>query len=147
MDVDVREVAPEVARPFRARVLRPGRPVKPGARPEDALPGARHFAAYFEGMLVGAASVHPEPPSFEAPRATWRLRGLAVEPAYRNRGVGARVLDACVAYVRARGGEAVWCHARLAAARFYRRHGFTEMGAPYEDPETGPHVAMLRRLS
>ena len=145
-EVVVREVPPEVARPFRQRLLRPGIPPRAVLRPEDALPGARHFGAFLGGALVGAASVHPEPLAPEGPAGGWRLRGMVVAPEHRGRGVGARVLDACARHAASAGASYLWCSARLAACPFYRRHGFAEVGEVYHDPGTGPHVRMVRAL-
>ena len=143
MDVVVRPVEPEVARPFRQALLRPDSPARATRRPEDALPGAQHYGAFLGATLVGAASVHPEPAPGE-PGAGWRLRGMVVAPEHRRRGVGARVLDACVRHVSQAGGAYVWCSARVAARPFYLRHGFAEAGETWHDPTTGAHVRMVR---
>lgn len=146
MDLVVKAVPPEVARPFRQRLLRPASPQRAATRPEDALPGARHFAAFLDGALVGAGSVHPEDAPFPQAGTGWSLRGMVVAPEHRGKGVGARVLDACAAHAAAWGADYLWCSARVAALSFYRRHGFRETGEGFDDPEAGPHVQMARRL-
>jgi ribosomal-protein-alanine acetyltransferase len=65
---------------------------------------------------------------------------LAVDPAARRHGVGRRLLEAAVAYCRARGVPLVWLRVRAGnrpARAFYRRCGFVPVGrfrAYYDDP-------------
>ena len=43
----------------------------------------------------------------------------------------------------ARGGDLVWCDARVTAAGFYERMGFATVTAPYDKPPIGPHIGMV----
>ena len=45
--------------------------------------------------------------------------------------------------VAARGGDLLWCDARVAAAGFYERMGFTVVSEPFDKPGIGPHVGMV----
>jgi predicted GNAT family N-acyltransferase len=40
----------------------------------------------------------------------------------------------------------VWCDARVAAAGFYERMGFTVVTGEYDKPGIGPHLGMLKHL-
>jgi len=130
--------------PLRQRVLRPGRPPGAARFAIDDDPSTASFAARTpDGEVVGTAVVYPAPcPWFpDRPRA-WRLRGMATAPDRRGRGIGAHVLRAALAHVNAVGGDLVWCNARAPAQRFYERAGFRTHGAPWDDPEIGPHIGM-----
>lgn len=132
----VREVRAEDTAALRREVLRGGRDHPPlGDEPGD---GSLHLAAYDGERLVGAGNVRP------LPDGTWRVRGMAVEPAYRGRGVGAAVLAALLDHVEAHAGGTVWCHARTGARTLYERAGFVVVGEPWVDPDIGPHVRMER---
>jgi predicted GNAT family N-acyltransferase len=40
----------------------------------------------------------------------------------------------------------VWCDARVAAAGFYERMGFTVVTGEYDKPGIGPHLGMVIAL-
>ncbi|MFT4190330.1 MAG: GNAT family N-acetyltransferase [Comamonas sp.] len=70
-----------------------------------------------------------------------RIGRMAVEAGVRGQGHGAAVLDGLLDVARQRGDRAVQLHAQQAAMAFYRRHGFTPCGEPFE--EVGiPHQGM-----
>jgi ribosomal protein S18 acetylase RimI-like enzyme len=104
-----------------------------------------HFAAYDGEWLVGIASLYREDrPRAGTPHVGWRLRGMASIPEARRRGVGRRLLDACVEHVANAGGGELWCNARTPAAGFYAKAGFEVISEPFEIPGIGPHVVMRR---
>lgn len=75
-----------------------------------------------------------------------RIGRMAVDRTLRGQGWGAAVLDALVEAARARGDQLVELHAQCSAEAFYRRAGFTPVGAPFE--EAGLlHVTMERWLA
>ena len=49
---------------------------------------------------------------------------MATDPAVRGTGAGRALVVEGLARVAARGGDLVWCDARVAAAGFYERMGF-----------------------
>ncbi len=142
----VSRVAPAVTHPLRARVLRPGRPAARARLAADDHPEAAAFAATDRsGTVVGTAIVYPDAcPWRPDQERAWRLRGMATDPGWRSRGIGARLVAAVLTHVRARGGTLVWCQARVPARRFYEREGFAAQGEEWVDPEIGPHIGMWR---
>jgi ribosomal-protein-alanine N-acetyltransferase len=68
------------------------------------------------------------------------VEGLVVERAYRRQGMGAALLEACVAWAASQGASALRLEVRasnLAALALYQRHGFLLQGsrrAYYSDP-------------
>jgi GNAT superfamily N-acetyltransferase len=140
----VERVAPPVVLPLRHAVLRPGRPVTDSAYAADAT--AVHLAAYDGDRVVGVATVFPEPDP-DTGEPGWRLRGMAVDPAVQGCGVGAALLAAVLEAARAGGAQLVWCNARVAAIRFYERHGLVASGDVFDVPHAGPHRRMRTRLS
>jgi GNAT superfamily N-acetyltransferase len=142
--VTVERVSAADTYPLRQRVLRPGQPPGAARFARDDDPSTASFAARTaDGEVVATAVVYPEPCPWlpDRPRA-WRLRGMATAPDRRGRGIGTQVLRAALAHVAAGGGELVWCNARDPARRLYERAGFRPHGAPWDDPEIGPHIAM-----
>ncbi|MEM6927362.1 MAG: GNAT family N-acetyltransferase, partial [Myxococcota bacterium] len=130
--VTVEEVEAEALIDLRHRVLRAGRPRETAHMPGDDAPTSRHFRLVVEDRTVAIASVmaepFPGPPGGEAPAdgPTQRLRGMAVDPDVQGQGLGAQLLRA----VQER-YPALWCNARVHAARFYARQGWTQVGEAF----------------
>ncbi len=70
---------------------------------------------------------------------------VAVLRAARGAGVGAALVQRMVQAARAVGHADVVLSAQTHAIDFYRRLGFREEGAPYDDAGI-PHITMRRRL-
>jgi predicted GNAT family N-acyltransferase len=145
--ITIRPVAAAEVRPLRGAVLRPGRAADESSYPGDDEPETLHAGAFDGGEMVGVASVFREPPPGEDDPRAWRLRGMAVAPAAREKGYGRALLEACIAHVAARGGDALWCNARSTAAGFYRSLGFAALGEEFETADGIPHYLMRRRIT
>ena len=122
MTVD--EVAAEVTYALRRAVLRPDGGEITWAGDED--PATFHLAARTPTARSSASSASPPRLPVAAGRAApWQLRGMATDPAVRGAGAGRALLADGLTRVAARGGDLVWCDARVTAAGFYERMGFT----------------------
>jgi predicted GNAT family N-acyltransferase len=88
-----------------------------------------------EGRALGTGRLLPD----------GRIGRMAVLPAARGRGVGARILGALIEAAQARGDAELLLHAQTSAIGFYRRHGFTPVGAVYQEAGIA-HQTMVRRL-
>ena len=149
MSIEIRRVAVEEIFPLRHAVLRPGRPVSYSVYSQDE--GAIHVGAFDDGMLVGCATVFPDPwpgSAIEAPSPkAWRLRGMAVDPSQQGSGVGRLVLDEAVAAAREGGAPLLWANARTAALGFYERMGWRVVGEEFIASDSGlPHKPMTLNL-
>ena len=141
--VEVRLTDAPAVRPLRQKMLRAGRPVSESVYPYDDLPEALHVAAYAGDVVVGCATVYPEP--YEG-RPAYRLRGMAVEHEHQGSGVGSQVMTRVIDELRARGVALLWCNARTVALPFYRRHGFTPVGEEFLAAHDIPHYVAVRPL-
>ena len=146
-DLTVEEVAAEVTYPLRRAVLRPGGGELAWAGDED--PATIHLAAWSAGRVVGVVRLSPAACPWPGvggevtAAAPWQLRGMATDQVARGTGAGRALLAHGLARVADRGGDLVWCHARVSAAGFYERFGFTVVTEPYDKPGIGPHVGMV----
>jgi GNAT superfamily N-acetyltransferase len=139
-DVVVRPIAAADTRPLRQRILRPNQAEHELVYPGDDAPESLHVGAFDGTVLLGVASVVRLSPRGGPDRSTeWRLRGMAVVPEARRRGVGAALLQACERHARAHGGTRLWFNARVDALAFYRAQGYVESGEEYELPGIGLH--------
>ena len=115
--------------------------------PEDAHPDVLHLARMDDvGAVVSCVTFFPEATPYAPGAVAWRFRGMATAADQRNRGIGGQLLEAGVAAVATRSGTAVWCNGRVAAADFYRRHGFASHGDVFDLVPAGPHYVFVRVL-
>ena len=127
--------------PLRALVLHGGAPSAAARVAGDDRPDVATFAAKdADGVVVGCVGLFP------APECAWRVRRLATAEAWRGRGVGTAVLAAALAHAEGHGGGTVWCNATPAGAALFLRAGFEQVGAPWEDPEFGWNVRLVREV-
>jgi predicted GNAT family N-acyltransferase len=70
---------------------------------------------------------------------------MAVLKDWRGKGVGGALLERLIAAARARGDKEIELFAQTHARDFYRRYGFVESGAVFEEAGI-PHQAMRRML-
>ncbi|WP_158604513.1 GNAT family N-acetyltransferase [Nocardioides mangrovicus] len=126
-------IDPSDSADLRRAVLRNGRDHPPLGDRADA----HYVGVHEQDRLVATGNIGPEPPG-------WRIRGMAVDPAHRGRGLGTQVLTALLAYADDHGGGIVWCHARTGARSLYERAGFVAVGEEWADPDLGPHLRMER---
>lgn len=149
--MQIRPISAAETRPLRADILRPGQPPESLVYPGDDAPDSFHAGAFLGGVLVGIASVYPEPLPIDlpdlAPNSAFRLRGMATRPELQGQGLGRAVLEGCLTHVRDAGAEVLWCNARTGALGFYRRLGFETVGDKFEIEGIGPHYVMWRRVA
>jgi len=78
--------------------------------------------------IVGMVSLHYTISTAEGGTAAW-LEDMVVDPRFRGRGVGSRLVEAAFATCRTKGVRRVTLltdKVNASAQRFYRRHGFAE---------------------
>jgi GNAT superfamily N-acetyltransferase len=144
--LSVEQVDPNATLFLRRLVLRPAASYEELAA-DHALPGTFAVAALVERVVQACAIALPEPlPEHPDRSEAWRIRGMAAHPDRRGEGLGTLVLDRLLAELRLRDARLVWCNARTPARRLYERAGFVVVGEPWDDPEIGPHVRMVRDL-
>jgi predicted GNAT family N-acyltransferase len=142
--VDVEQVPAYLVLPLRQRVLRAHQNVADVGFEGDET--GTHFAAFdTSSAIVGVVSLIGEPPDTSG-TPSWRLRGMATEPALQRQGVGRALMSGLLDFVARSGGGSLWCNARLHAVGFYELFGFVVTGEVFEEPDIGPHVRMARRV-
>jgi predicted GNAT family N-acyltransferase len=140
--VDVEQVPAYLVMPLRQRVLRPHQNV--GDVGFEGDEGGTHFAAFdASSAIVGVVTLIVDRPD-SGGTPSWRLRGMATEPALQHQGVGRALMTGLLDFVARSGGGAIWCNARLHAFGFYEVFGFVATGEVFEEPDIGPHVRMAR---
>ena len=75
-----------------------------------------------------------------------KVRQLAVEEAYRGRGVGVELMKRAEQAVRARNVRTVTLHGRLTARGFFEKLGYRAVSEVFTEV-TIPHLAMQKHLT
>jgi GNAT superfamily N-acetyltransferase len=148
---EIRRVGVEKILDLRHRILRAGLPPESARFEGDEAETTVHWAAFTVEasgrageQAVGCLSLMLN--SFEGEPA-WQLRGMAVDDPQQGRGLGRELLThAEKALETGSQGRLLWCNARVPAAGFYQKHGWTIVSEIFEIPTAGPHVKMSKRL-
>lgn len=134
--ITIEEVPAAEVIDLRHSVLRHGMSRESAIFDGDNAADTTHLAARLvDGSIIGVASSMAQ----ARDEATRRIRGMAVEPEWRDVGLGAALLRALL---DAHAEDRHWCNARTGAVSLYRRNGFETVGDVFET-EVGPHVTML----
>ncbi|KAK8780621.1 hypothetical protein V5799_018040 [Amblyomma americanum] len=104
--------------------------------------------------IVVAASEWTQPPQPSVERAiklaseanSWRIRGLAVELPLRGRGLGSRLISACIQHAVQQRAACIWCVARCSAEPVYEKMGFQRAGQVFQLEGIGPVRYMVQAL-
>ncbi len=95
-----------------------------------ANPPGTHLVAELDGRVVGYIRLKP-PTALVENAHVIQVQGIAVHPAARGRGAGARLLDGAVKHLRKRGIRKLTLRVlstNETAIRLYERQGFTREG-------------------
>ncbi|HEV7302121.1 MAG TPA: GNAT family N-acetyltransferase [Tepidisphaeraceae bacterium] len=128
---------------LRHRMLRQGLPREAAKFEIDANPHTLHAAALASDVVVGCATFTPCPLDTEP---AWQLRGMAVDGAWQNAGLGRAVLAFMEGQLRDRSVTLLWCNARTPAVPFYQRQGWRVISDEFHIPTAGPHFRMRKDL-
>lgn len=123
---------------LRFKVLRIGMPrgseYYPGVDDDD---NTRFLCAYIDGEIVGCATLQLDPRE----GCKYRIRGMAVDSEFRNRGIGTDIVKKLQNEVK-KEDTGIWCNARIKAVPMYERCGFKIVSEIFEIEGIGPHHDM-----
>jgi GNAT superfamily N-acetyltransferase len=144
----VEQVSPDVTRPLRQALLKRNSTLDDLAESDGDYPTAGYFAAIGQQRrILAVASTRPEAPPWPHDAAhPWRIRGVVTVEDARGRGIGSAVIQAVLQHIGRRGGDLAWLNGRTSARDFYEHLGFIQRGGEWDDPESGPHMTMVRSL-
>jgi predicted GNAT family N-acyltransferase len=124
------------ARPIRLAVFVEEQRVPVEIEWDDQDERSLHALAYSEeGRAIATGRLLPD----------GHIGRMAVLKEWRGKGVGGSILERLVAVARERGDKEIELFAQTHAIPFYRRYGFIESGAIFEEAGI-PHQAMRRTL-
>jgi len=123
---------------LRYRVLRIGLP-----RGSEYYPGVdddtktRFICVYNGEKIIGCATLQLDAKE----DCKYRIRGMAVDPDFRNKGIGSDIVKNLQKEV-SKENTGIWCNARIRAVSMYSRCGFSIVSDIFEISGIGPHYDM-----
>lgn len=124
-----------VATPIRFAVFVEEQRVPVELELDEFDPLSCHAVAWVDGAPVGTGRLLPD----------GHIGRMAVQSAWRGRGVGAALLEALIGEAGRRGIRRVALNAQVHAMGFYARFGFVPQGEVFDDAGL-PHRTMVRDL-
>jgi len=117
---------------------------RPVEYPGDRLESTLHFGAFQGTRNVSCASFFLNEWFGET---AYQLRGMATDPEFQKRRLGAKLLAAAEQHIRQHTPiRQLWCSARSPAVGFYLTLGWSAVSDEYDIPNIGAHRKMCKRL-
>lgn len=138
---------------YPADLLAAALPLMTKANPALLRSGTYFLARDRSGLVVGCGGWTPERPgNGEIKSGLGHIRHFGTHPDHLRRGIGARLIERCIAEAASRGIHALECYATRSAVGFYVAAGFVTIGElnvmfPAHGPFPGvsfPSVLMRR---
>lgn len=128
-------------------VLRPGRPESECYFPGDNLKDTFHLGVFKNEKLIGVASFMKNSNPFFDQSAQYQLRGMAVLPEFKGKGLGSLLLkEGETIITRDNRDPFLWFNARVTAIEFYKKHGYECIGKKFEVVGVCEHIVMYKHL-
>lgn len=142
---------------LRFRVLGWGKPAAECLLPGDHSPTTFHYTFLKNEKIVAVLSLMQSSAQeggawvenfarLDGKSNVYRLRAMAVDPAFQSQGLGRKLLKKALADCREKKIQMIWCDARIKAIAFYQNMGFLIDANVYEVPQVGPHQKALLTL-
>ena len=97
----------------------------------------KFLGAFYNEKLIGCATLQIDPRN----GCKYRIRGMAVESNFRNRGIGTKIVKKLQEYAKKK-NTGIWCNARIKAITMYERCGFKIISDVFEIENIGLHYDM-----
>jgi predicted GNAT family N-acyltransferase len=131
---------------LRNEVLRDGTLMPDECRfATDSIEGAFHLGFYADEELATVVSLFPQNYG-EYSGVGYQLRGMATSAEHRGQGMGTRLVNFAIVYLKGRKADYVWCNARKSALMFYKDCGFEIISDEFDVPGIGPHYVMYLKI-
>jgi predicted GNAT family N-acyltransferase len=141
MQMQIRRALLSEILPLREEVMIRGTARTSPAFEGDQADSTLHFGTFDDsGQCLGCLSLMRADVE-DVP--AYQLRGMAVEPAQRRRGIGRDLVEAAVDFAGNDGQFGFWCNAREPAVPFYESIGWRRVGDWFDIEGVGPHHRMV----
>ena len=134
-----READLESAFALRFQVFVGEQSIAPGEELDEADATATHAVALHHGQVVGTGRL------VATSATSVKIGRMAVDAAWRRRGIGGRILEFLEETARAQGARLGVLHAQEYVKEFYVARGYREHGETFLEVNI-PHVEMRKEL-
>lgn len=139
-----KQIKPQEVVEIRHKVLKIGQPIETCYFEGDLDEGTKHFGAFLNNELVGAATMMYKETNTYKVHPVYRLTGLSVLQENQHHHIGKRLLHFAEENISRRGSVVIWCFARVAALPFYKKHGYLLNVQEVLIPHIGSHRIMFK---
>lgn len=144
--MEIKKISAEESLPIRQAVLRKGKPLTTCIFEGDERTDTFHFGAVEKEKILGIVTLLPHRnPKFNS-QSQYQLRGMAVLPEARGKGLAKMLLEKSEKQLSIRNIEILWCNAREKTVGFYEKQNFDIYGNAFEIPGIGLHFLMYKNL-
>ncbi len=119
MTQKIRPITAQQTYAIRKTILWPKGPEHMIIIDEDGLPSTQHLGLYDDDFHFGVISL------FTTDDGRMQFRKFALLENYQNKGAGSILLNHVIDLAKAQNISQLWCNARVDAAPFYQRFGFS----------------------
>jgi GNAT superfamily N-acetyltransferase len=119
MTPNIRSITCQQTYAIRKAILWPNGPEHMIVIDEDGLPSTQHLGLYDGDLHFGVISL------FTTDDGRMQFRKFALLEDYQNKGAGSKLLSHVIDLAKAQNISLLWCNARVDAAPFYQRFGFS----------------------
>ena len=130
---------------LRSKILRNGMPLTECKFPTDDTEGIFHLAAYHDDEIATVATFFPNRYK-DSLELGYQLRGMATAHSFQGKGIGNKLVNFAIVYLRGQHINYVWCNARQKAFKFYTSLGFEFISDFFDIPNIGPHKQMYLKI-
>lgn len=127
--------------------MRKGRPRKSSHMEGDNLQSTKHIGAFVDSRCVGILSLFLAKADPFPDESQYQLRGMAINPEYRGKDIGRKLVDFSEKELRKMNIDILWCNAREIAVGFYKKLNFEIISGQFHIPNVGPHYLMYKKLN
>lgn len=143
---NIKQVSVEEIYAIRQQVLRPEKPIETCFFDQDKHPDSFHLGAFLNEQLIGVASILKDYSQDFKGSNQYRLRGMAVLPAFRKKQLGATLLQKAEKDCFQKKADLLWFNAREKVVPFYQKYDFQKKGVLFSIPSVGPHRLMFKKF-
>jgi predicted GNAT family N-acyltransferase len=101
---------------------------------------AIHFLAYLNEEAIGTLRIR------NIDEQTVKIERLAVLPQFRNQGIGTKIMEKALEFIKIQGNYTAIIHAQEYIKNMYLKLGFVATGTPFEEAGI-PHIKMIKNSS
>lgn len=146
MTVEIKYISSSETIDLRHLVLREGRPRNSSHMEGDNLKSTMHIGAFIDSKCVGIMSLFLAKTKQLPDLSQYQLRGMAVDPDYRGKDIGRKLVRFSEKELKEMNVEILWCNAREIAVDFYKKLNFEVISEEFHIPNVGPHYLMYKKL-